>query len=151
MSRCVAGIASSMLHSVFEAWFVESAKTLSAPQQWISDSFSLQYFADSVSAVLAGLVSQLAVMVGGVGAVFDVSAAILALATVTASLLWDETQAQVQPAPAPVRELEGGDADASNGASDSESACNEITCGAKEVLRRPVTAATVTPAQAYRR
>ena len=40
--RFLAGISSSMLHSVFEAWFVSEAISASAPQAWISQSFSIQ-------------------------------------------------------------------------------------------------------------
>jgi hypothetical protein len=42
LGQLLAGISSSMLHSVFEAWFVSEAINLKAPQPWISESFSVQ-------------------------------------------------------------------------------------------------------------
>lgn len=40
--RILAGLASSMMHSVFESWLNSEAKRLRATDAWLSDVFGLQ-------------------------------------------------------------------------------------------------------------
>ncbi len=40
--RILAGLASSMMHSVFESWLNSEAKRLRASDAWLSDVFGLQ-------------------------------------------------------------------------------------------------------------
>lgn len=98
LGRLLAGISSSMLHSVFEAWFVSEAIHLKAPQPWISESFSVQFFLDGIVAVVAGLVSQQVFSsFGGATAVFTLSAATLGVAGLLAALLWTENPSISSP------------------------------------------------------
>lgn len=42
MGRVLAGLASSMLHSVFEPWLITEAKRIHASDAWLSDVFGVQ-------------------------------------------------------------------------------------------------------------
>ena len=42
VGRVLAGLASSMLHSVFEPWLISEAKRIRASESWLADVFGLQ-------------------------------------------------------------------------------------------------------------
>lgn len=91
LGRILAGLASSMLHSVFEAWFLAEAKRLRTTESWTGDVFGWQWFGDGLVAVLAGVVAQtLHGSSGSLGpvAVFRASAACLLCGFVLTALLW---------------------------------------------------------------
>ncbi|CAK0808498.1 unnamed protein product, partial [Prorocentrum cordatum] len=106
--RVMGGIATSLLFSVFESWMVCEHTRRGFDLALLSDTFSWAVFGNSVAAVLAGFVAQIAadykplapinstngVFAWGYCAPFDVSNAILVLCAVLVKALWRENVGQ---------------------------------------------------------
>jgi len=103
MGRLLGGIAYSLLFSIFEAWLI-GAHTENGIKKYLSKSFTLAAYANSVVAIIAGLVGHHAasaskmvpilhketLYVGGYISPFDISMGALVLCGVLALLLWEE-------------------------------------------------------------
>lgn len=59
VGRLFGGIATSLLFTTFEAWYLhQHINDLKLPASWISDTFSVSTFYNSILAILAGVVSN---------------------------------------------------------------------------------------------
>lgn len=93
IGRCLAGIASSLLFTTLEAWYVhEHTKTYDFPKEWIAVTFSHIAFGSSIMAVAAGLFADLIVRWVHFGFSSPFLLAIPVLLTVVAliGVLWKE-------------------------------------------------------------
>ncbi|KAG8467486.1 hypothetical protein KFE25_000802 [Diacronema lutheri] len=104
LGRILGGIATSLLFSTFESWLVCEHNARGYDGAWISRTFSLAYFGNSVAAILAGVLAEAAaelkpltpsaagsvVHYGGFTAPFDLSMAVLVLLAVALAALWNE-------------------------------------------------------------
>jgi MFS family permease len=104
VGRVLGGIATSLLFSTFESWLVCEHNARGYDSSWISRTFSLAYFGNSVAAILAGVMAEAAaeakpltpsadgstVHFGGFTAPFDLSIAVLVVLTVALLALWNE-------------------------------------------------------------
>jgi hypothetical protein len=107
VGRMLAGVATSLLFSVFEAWLIR-AHADNNLQQWLGKSFSWAAYANSVIAIGAGLVadkaagsSEMRVVsgnfhIGGYLAPFDLSFLVLLICGGAAVCLWDENLGEEQ-------------------------------------------------------
>lgn len=98
--RLAGGIASSLLHSSFEAWYCTAAEAVpfskkEGRQSWISRVLTLQTFGDGLSAVLAGVVANKVYdAMGGPVAVFETSLITSVGASIGCLVLWTENYGQ---------------------------------------------------------
>eukprot|EP00933_Yihiella_yeosuensis_P022511 TRINITY_DN17736_c0_g2_i1.p1 TRINITY_DN17736_c0_g2~~TRINITY_DN17736_c0_g2_i1.p1 ORF type:complete len:382 (-),score=33.85 TRINITY_DN17736_c0_g2_i1:130-1116(-) len=67
LARVISGVATALLFSAFEAWMVSEHRKR-FPNRNISDIFAIQTQGNALSAVVAGLIAQLSVMLGGYAA-----------------------------------------------------------------------------------
>eukprot|EP00397_Hematodinium_sp_SG-2012_P024095 GEMP01025081.1.p1 GENE.GEMP01025081.1~~GEMP01025081.1.p1 ORF type:complete len:422 (+),score=75.33 GEMP01025081.1:158-1423(+) len=78
IGRVSSGIATSLLFSVFEAWYKAEHEKKQFDSNWVSQTFARQTFADGLLAIAAGLCASCAVeLTGSSMAPFDMSAACL--------------------------------------------------------------------------
>ncbi|KAJ1632351.1 hypothetical protein T492DRAFT_591178 [Pavlovales sp. CCMP2436] len=104
LGRVLGGVATSLLFSTFESWLVCEHNARGYDSAWIGDTFSLAYFGNSVAAILAGVLAEMAasakpltpsaegstVHFGGFTAPFDLSIAVLVLLLGALLILWNE-------------------------------------------------------------
>jgi hypothetical protein len=102
IGRLLGGIATSLLFSVFEAWLIRSHADAELPKSCLAKSFSWQQYANSITAIFAGLVAnKLAnhnpmhntfgnVYFGGYLNPFDLALVALVICGLGARSLWDE-------------------------------------------------------------
>ena len=60
LGRLLGGISTSLLYSVFDSWMINEHNARTFDQSWLSDTFALAIFGNSVVAILAGLVANTA-------------------------------------------------------------------------------------------
>jgi len=90
IGRLLAGIATSLLFSTFEAWMVfEHFKNGFTPKS-LSDTFSLATFGNGIAAIVAGLLASLVAEYFGFVAPFMLAMAFLILATAIVYYTWGE-------------------------------------------------------------
>lgn len=93
MSRFFSGIATSILFSAFNAWYIhEHIQHFQLPSEWMNDTFAKATFYNGLLAVIAGFVSSIAADLCGWGplAPFMIAIPILLLAGVVTLLSWEE-------------------------------------------------------------
>lgn len=114
IGRITGGIATSLLFSTFESWLVCEHNARGYDTAWISRTFSLAYFGNSVAAILAGIIAEAAaemkpltptapgstVHFGGYTAPFDLSIAVLVILSAALLVLWNENYGSSSTAPA---------------------------------------------------
>mmetsp|Transcript_16013 Transcript_16013/g.32827 ORF Transcript_16013/g.32827 Transcript_16013/m.32827 type:complete len:480 (+) Transcript_16013:212-1651(+) len=78
LGRLLGGVSTSLLYSVFDSWMINEHNARTFDQSWLSDTFAMAIFGNSVVAILAGLVanaaagvSDLHVVAGGNGETND--------------------------------------------------------------------------------
>ena len=99
MGRVFGGIATSMLFSTFESWYVyEHVETHDFPAEWISVTFSKATFWNGILAIVAGVASNLAAEWLGFGPVapFIMAIPCLALCGGLVSAQWQENHGNQQ-------------------------------------------------------
>lgn len=109
VGRMVGGIATSLLFSVFDSWLVSEHHSRGFDPDLLSETFSLAVFGNSVAAVLAGVLSEVAADLvimsppagssaifyyGGYCGPFDVSIVVLLLCALMIRHLWSENYGQ---------------------------------------------------------
>lgn len=109
VGRLLGGIATSLLFSVFESWMVGEHTKNNFEKNGLSDTFSKQFFGNSVVAILAGLLGEWSSGLspltqselptephfGGFVAPFDCSIVFLLICGVLVFLFWDENYGSV--------------------------------------------------------
>eukprot|EP00980_Cylindrotheca_fusiformis_P005655 scaffold1184_cov132-Cylindrotheca_fusiformis.AAC.76 len=109
IGRLLGGVATSLLFSVFEAWLIRSHADAELPKSCLSKSFSWASFANSVAAIVAGLVAnniagtsemiqvREKVYTGGYLNPFDLAFVACIACGVGAWSLWDENYGEKSP------------------------------------------------------
>jgi len=93
LGRMCSGVATSLLFSVFEAWYKAEHEKRNFDGGLVSQTFSRQYFADSLLAIGAGIFASFLVEIRGTPvAPFDASCAILIVGGILVFLWWDENK-----------------------------------------------------------
>jgi len=90
LGRILAGIATSLLFSSFEAWMVFEHFKLGFSSRSLSDTFSLATFGNGIVAILAGLLASVVAQAYGFVAPFMLAIVFLSAATGIVSLTWGE-------------------------------------------------------------
>jgi hypothetical protein len=88
--RLLAGIATSILYSAFESWLVYEHKTRGFEESTLGSLFANAYFGNSIVAIAAGVVAQVAANMFGYVAPFDVSLLVLLSMVALIVLNWSE-------------------------------------------------------------
>ncbi|KAK3930317.1 Molybdate-anion transporter [Frankliniella fusca] len=97
VSRFLSGIATSILFSAFNAWYIhEHLQHHQLPPEWMNDTFAKATFYNGLLAVVAGFVSSIAADFCGWGplAPFMIAIPILLTACIVTSLSWEENCGQ---------------------------------------------------------
>lgn len=116
LGRVLGGIATSLLFSTFESWLVCEHNARGYDSAWLSRTFSLAYFGNSVAAILAGVFAEAAANLkplspspdgsafnwGGYTAPFDLSMGVLVALVGALLLLWNENYGST-PSASPVK------------------------------------------------
>ena len=110
VGRLLGGISTSLLYSVFDSWMINEHNARTFDPSWLSDTFAIAIFGNSVVAILAGLVANTAagvselhkvaggevtpndgsLMNGGFCAPFDVAVLVLLVGGVYINNKWGE-------------------------------------------------------------
>lgn len=102
MGRILGGLATSLLFSTFDAWYIAEHTRRRLPESLISDTLSSVTTMNSAIAIISGLVAQLAInstdeviligdaRIGYYTAPFDVAIICLAAGGILASVMWGE-------------------------------------------------------------
>ncbi|CAE8654293.1 unnamed protein product, partial [Polarella glacialis] len=88
LARVISGVATSLLFSAFEAWMVAEHSKRFASRK-LAETFAMQTQGNALAAVVAGMVAQAAVAVGGYGAPMVVAVPLLSYAALEISK-WPE-------------------------------------------------------------
>lgn len=119
LGRVTGGIATSLLFSVFDAWLVCEHSKRGFDEKLLGGTFSLAIFGNSITAILAGEVSQMAAdlfpltklsgtaMYGGFCSPFDVAICALGVCAVLLLSFWTENYGQKMSASTEPSFLEG--------------------------------------------
>jgi MFS family permease len=91
--RVAGGIGTSLLFSAPEAWFVGEAGRGAFGGAFLGRTFGLAYFGDSIAAMGAGQLAQVAANAAGPAAPFVASTLFLGLGALIASVCWAENKA----------------------------------------------------------
>ena len=95
IGRCLAGIASSLLFSTLDSWYIyQHSQVFDFPKEWIPVTFSHIAFGSSVMAVVAGLLADLLVRWAGLSFVSPFIISIPVLISVAGLVLglWEESK-----------------------------------------------------------
>lgn len=90
VGRACGGVASALLHTAPEAWFVTELRKEGTPRSTQCAFFGWQHFASSFSAVLAGEMTTIAVERHGVGGPFILSVMLVVVGSMAMFALWTE-------------------------------------------------------------
>lgn len=90
VGRLLGGMATSLLFSVFEAWYVNEHESRGFPAEWLSESFSRASFGNGLVAILCGQLAGLVAGPFGFVAPFDVAIGVLVLVAVLIHHNWTE-------------------------------------------------------------
>eukprot|EP00934_Nitzschia_sp_Nitz4_P006694 Nitzschia sp. Nitz4//scaffold19_size178191//109793//111323//NITZ4_001990-RA/size178191-processed-gene-0.74-mRNA-1//-1//CDS//3329540720//6684//frame0 len=116
LGRLLGGVSTSLLFSVFEAWLIRAHSDADLPKVLLSKSFSWAAFGNSVIAIVAGLVANVAVgdskmselssplYYGGLLNPFDLAILALIVCGVGAGALWEENYGEPGEAPSESRQ-----------------------------------------------
>ncbi|KAI7883562.1 MFS general substrate transporter [Lichtheimia hyalospora FSU 10163] len=83
-------MASSMQHSVFEAWYVAEHHTQHLPSEWVARTFATGAFLNGIVAILAGMVANAVVDTWGLWTPFALAILFLAIAGCMVMTTWEE-------------------------------------------------------------
>ncbi|CDH56304.1 major facilitator superfamily domain-containingprotein 5-like [Lichtheimia corymbifera JMRC:FSU:9682] len=90
LSHILSGMASSMQHSVLEAWYVAEHHTQLLPSEWVARTFATGAFLNGIVAILAGMVANAAVDTWGLWTPFALAILLLAIAGSMVMATWQE-------------------------------------------------------------
>ena len=88
--RLLAGVATSLLFSVFEAWLVSEHRARRFPESSLARLFALATTANALTAISSGLAASLVARLAGFVAPFLLAMAVLALAALLIARTWTE-------------------------------------------------------------
>lgn len=101
LGRVLGGLSTSLLFSAFESWMVTEHKSRGFPHSWLSSTFTLASFGNGISAILAGLVAQIAADVVGEIGPFQLAIALTCVAHVYIYKYWTENYGHQPPNASP--------------------------------------------------
>ena len=90
LSHIFSGMASSMQHSVLEAWYVAEHHTQHLPSEWVAQTFATGAFLNGIVAILAGMVANAVVDTWGLWTPFALAILLLAIAGCMMMTTWEE-------------------------------------------------------------
>ncbi len=90
LGRLLAGVATSLLFSVFEAWLVSEHKARRYPEAGLAHTFALATFSNALTAIGAGVAASVVAKAAGFVAPFLLALAVLGLAFVLIARYWTE-------------------------------------------------------------
>jgi hypothetical protein len=88
--RILAGIATSILHSGFESWYVAEHKNEAYPEEWMTETLGWCSFLKGLVAILAGMISSIVAHKWGFVAPFDVGTLLLICGGIWIHFRWRE-------------------------------------------------------------
>lgn len=80
VSRIMGGVSTSLLFTAFEAWMVSAHRRQGFPEEWLEDTFGIASSGNGLSAIIAGLIAQVAADKFGEIGPFQVAIALTILA-----------------------------------------------------------------------
>ena len=92
LGRIAGGLGTSLLFSAPEAWLVSEHQASGVPSSWLSQTFGLAYFGDSIVAIAAGQLAGAAAARRGPVAPFELSILFLATGAALVGLTWGENK-----------------------------------------------------------
>ena len=88
MGRVMAGVASSLLQTVFDSWMLAEHYNFAYPDEWLAQTYQQVASGTTIVAVGAGLVSEAAAALGGISGPFDVSLVLALSGLALVMLTW---------------------------------------------------------------
>jgi len=88
LSRVTYGIASSLLHSAFDAYLVQEHSSLGFPEDWLNQTFSSLTHSMALVSCLSGVFGQIAARSGGIYGPTALSCGLFALMTLYIAFTW---------------------------------------------------------------
>lgn len=98
--RVAGGLGTSLLFSAPEAWLVSEHQRSGFASSFLSQTFTLAYFGDSLVAITAGQLAGIADAYRGPTAPFELSVVFLALGAALAAVTWRENKGGAAPSAA---------------------------------------------------
>jgi MFS family permease len=90
VGRLLGGMATSLLFSVFESWYVNEHGSRGFPAEWMGETFSRASFGNGMAAILSGQLAGLVAAPLGLVAPFDLAIGFLVLVGALISQYWSE-------------------------------------------------------------
>ncbi|MES1910032.1 MAG: hypothetical protein MHM6MM_002696 [Cercozoa sp. M6MM] len=94
LGRVAAGISTSLLYSVFDAWMVAEHTRRGFSSEWLGETFTSATTLNGVVAIVSGFVADALAQRFGYVAPFDAAALLLAVAFVVITMTWSENKAE---------------------------------------------------------
>ena len=104
LSRALGGIATSLLYSCYEAWLVDEHARLGLPAETLGPLFSQTTFYNAMSAIVGGLIAEVAADFGGLTTPFNVAVIPLLCSAIATYTMWRENYGQRSAAAGGMRE-----------------------------------------------
>ncbi|KAG1049124.1 hypothetical protein G6F43_008533 [Rhizopus delemar] len=89
-SHVLSGLSTALHYSVFESWYVSEHTTRGYPSEWRARTFALSTFLNSISAILAGILSNALVDIWGYKAPYFASIILLCTVCTVITSTWTE-------------------------------------------------------------
>ncbi|KAG1536047.1 hypothetical protein G6F51_011185 [Rhizopus arrhizus] len=89
-SHILSGLSTALHYSVFESWYVSEHTTRGYPSEWRARTFALSTFLNSISAILAGILSNALVDIWGYKAPYFASIILLCTVCTVITSTWTE-------------------------------------------------------------
>jgi len=90
LSHVLSGLATALMYSVFESWYVSEHTSRGFPAEWRARTFALATLLNSVVAILAGILANSLVDVWGFKAPYIASMLLVCLVATTVISTWTE-------------------------------------------------------------
>ncbi|ORZ01335.1 hypothetical protein BCR43DRAFT_486777 [Syncephalastrum racemosum] len=90
VSHLLSGLSTALLYSVFEAWYVAEHTSHLLPSDWLSRTFSAGTFLNGLVAIVAGVVANASVDIGGFKAPYTLAIALQGVAALLITSTWAE-------------------------------------------------------------
>lgn len=90
VSHVLSGLSTALLYSVFEAWYVAEHTSHLFPADWLSRTFAAGTFLNGLVAIVAGVVANASVDIGGFKAPYVLAIALQGVAALLMTSTWTE-------------------------------------------------------------
>lgn len=90
VSHILSGLATALMYSVFESWYVSEHTNREFPTEWRSRTFALATLLNSIVAILAGMVANALVDVWGYRSPYVASMILICAVFMMVSSTWSE-------------------------------------------------------------